>query len=90
MTAFEEGRLAGHIVEVLQRLGGVATLEEVEGQIARSGALRLPPDALDLVVRMAIRANRDGHGLGCFSQPDSRTVGLVSARRPKSPVAGLD
>jgi hypothetical protein len=83
MTAFEEDRVVGQIVEALQRLGGMATLEDLKGQISRSGAIRLPPDALDLVVRMTIRANRDGRGLGCFSQPDPRSVGLTGPRRPK-------
>jgi hypothetical protein len=86
MTAFEEDRIVGHIVDALQRLGGMATLEELEGQMARSGAMRLPPDALDLVVRMTIRANRDGRGYGCFSQTDPRSVVLSSTHRPKSPI----
>jgi hypothetical protein len=82
MTAFHEDRVVGQIVEVLDRLGGLATLEEIEGQLARSDALSLPPDALDVVVRMTIRANLDGRGLGCFSQVRPPKIGLTSKRRP--------
>lgn len=82
MTAFPEDRVVGHIVDAIERLGGLATLEEIEGQLSRSGAMRLPPAALDLVVRMTIRANQDGRGLGCFSQLDRPTIGLTSKRRP--------
>lgn len=80
----------GHIVDALQRLGGLATPEEIEGQMSRSGATTLPPQALDLVVRMTIRANRDGRGLGCFSQLDRREVGLTSMRRPRSDSVHVD
>jgi hypothetical protein len=90
MTAFHEDRVVGHIVDALQHLGGLATLEQIEGQIAGSAAMRLSPDALHAVVQMTIRANRDGRGLGCFSQLDARSVGLTSARRPKSMIEGLD
>jgi hypothetical protein len=90
MTAFSEDRVVGHIVEALQRLGGLATLEEIEGQMSRSGAMRLPPDALDMVVRMTIRANRDGRGLGCFSQLDRDSIGLTTTRRPKPTALGQE
>lgn len=75
--------MVGQIVATLRRLGGLATLEEIEGQISRSGAVRLPPAALDMVVRMAVGANRDGRGMGCFSQPDQRSVSLVAGRSGK-------
>jgi hypothetical protein len=80
MMAFPEGCLVNQIVETLQQQGGLATFEELEGQMARRGAVRLPPGALDLVVRATIRANRDGRGLGCFTQPDSRSVRLIRSR----------
>lgn len=82
MTAFPEDRMLSHIVDALQRLGGMASLEEIEGQVARSGAFRLPPDALDAVVQLTLRANRDGRGMGCFSQLDSRSFGLSPRFRP--------
>ncbi|MGA7860711.1 MAG: hypothetical protein WCB19_02500 [Thermoplasmata archaeon] len=90
MTAFPEDRVLTHIVEVLQRMGGLATLEEIEGQMSRSGAIRLPPKELDLVVRMTIRANRDGRGLGCFSQLDRHSIGLTSVRHPQPPTPNWD
>jgi len=90
MTAFPEDRVLTHIVEVLQRMGGLATFEEIEGQMSRSGAIRLPPKELDLVVRMTIRANRDSRGLGCFSQLDRHSIGLTSARRPQPPTPNWD
>lgn len=80
MTAFPEDRTVDHIVDAIQRLGGRATLEEIEEQLSRSGAMRLPLRSLDLVVRMTIRANRDGRGLGCFSQLNGPTIGLTSRR----------
>jgi hypothetical protein len=83
MTAFPDDRVVDHIVGVLERLGGLATLEEIVGQLSRSGAIRLPHRHLDLVVRMTIRANRDGRGLGCFAQLDEHRIRLVSAWRPK-------
>jgi hypothetical protein len=81
MVASPEARVVDRVVEALQRLGGLATLDELEGHMSRSGVLRLPPDALDLIVRATIRANRGGQGLGCFFQPTPRSVQLVSARR---------
>jgi hypothetical protein len=90
MTAFPEDRVLGQIVEALQRLGGVAPLEEIKGQMYRSGAMRLPPDAFDVVVRMTIRSNRDGRGLGCFYRSDGGGIGLTSTRRPPATPAGLD
>jgi hypothetical protein len=77
MTAFPRERVVVHVIDALQRLGGLATLEEIEEQLGRSGALRLPRDQLDLVVRMFIRANRDGQGLDCFSQLDGQSVELT-------------
>ncbi|HLY76452.1 MAG TPA: hypothetical protein VKT21_01045 [Thermoplasmata archaeon] len=82
MTAFSEDRVLGHIVDILHQMGGLATVEEIEGQMARSGAIRLPPKELDLVVQMTIRANRDGRGLGCFSQRGPHSVELSSVRGP--------
>ncbi len=90
MTAFSEDRVVDRIVEVLERLGGLATLEEIEGQLSRSGAIRLPHDHLDLVVRMTIRANQNGRGLGCFAQVGGRQIELTSTRRPKSTTVGVD
>jgi hypothetical protein len=90
MAAFAEDRVVGHIVDALKRLGGPATLEEIEGQMSRSGALSLPPDVLDVVVRMTIRANQDGRGLGCFSQLEKPKIGLTSSRRPTSTAVGSD
>jgi len=81
MTAFPEDRVLGKIVEALQGLGGLATLDQIEGQMSRSGAMRLPPDALKLVVYLTVEANRDGRGLGCFSQRDHQSIGLNSALR---------
>lgn len=75
--------MVGQIVATLRRLGGLASLEEIEGQISRSGAVTLPPATLDLVVRMAVGANRDGRGMGCFTQPDQRSVSLVAGRSAK-------
>jgi hypothetical protein len=77
MTSFPQERVVVHVIDALHRLGGLATLEEIEEQLARSGALRLPRSHLDLVVRMFIRANRDGQGLDCFSQSDGQSVELT-------------
>ncbi|MFZ0829958.1 MAG: hypothetical protein WCB18_06940 [Thermoplasmata archaeon] len=82
MTAFHEDRMVGHIVDALQRLGGMATLEQIEGQVSRSGAVQLPPAALDLVVRLTLRANQNGRGLGCFSEVNHGSFGLTSSLRP--------
>jgi hypothetical protein len=80
MMAFPEGRLVDQIVDTLRQRGGLATLDELEGQMARRGTVRLPPDTLDLIVRATIRANRDGRGLGCFTQPDTSSVRLIRSR----------
>lgn len=81
MTAFPEDRVLGHIVDALQQLGGMATLEQIEGEVSRSGAIRMPPAALDVVVRLTLRANQDGRGLGCFSQRDDKSFELNSGLR---------
>jgi hypothetical protein len=91
MTAFPEDRVVGHIVEAIQQLGGMATLEQIEGQVARSGGMKLPPAALDVVVRLTLRANQNGRGLGCFSELDHGSFGLsASFRRPAGPTPSTD
>lgn len=80
MTAFPEDRVLGQIVDVLQRLGGLATMEEIKSQMTRSGAVRMPPETLDVIVRLTIRANQDGRGLGCFTEMNPGSVGLTSGR----------
>lgn len=93
MTAFPEDRVLGQIVDVLQRLGGLATMEEIKSQMSKSGAVRMPPESLDSVIRLTIRANQNGRGLGCFAELSPGSVGLTSGRptpggwdRPQSPL----
>jgi hypothetical protein len=81
MAAFPEDRVLGQIVDALQRLGGMATLEEIRGQVARSGAIALPPAALDVVVRLTLQANQNGHGMGCFSRSERGAFGLTATER---------
>ncbi len=87
MTAFPEDRLLSQVVAALERLGGTATLDEITGQLSRSGAIQLPHDALQTIVLMTLRANRDGRGMGCFAQRPGPAFGLVA--RPDPP-AGPD
>lgn len=86
MTAFPEDRLLSQVVAALERLGGTATIDEITGQLSRSGALQLPHDALQTIVLMTLRANRDGHGMGCFAQRPGPAFGLVARPAPAGDV----
>lgn len=87
MTAFPEDRLLRQVVLALENLGGTATVDEITGQLSRSGAIQLPHDALQTIVLMTLRSNRDGRGMGCFAQRPGPAYGLVvRADRPEPPV----
>lgn len=81
MPAFHEDRVLGNIVEALQRLSGPATLDEIGSQMARSGAMRLPPSALAQVVSLTIHQNVDGRGMGKFARRGPAQFELTSVGR---------